>query len=77
MFDFTAGIFGHKVIYLLDHDGTVTKRWAKITPFGLTCKRFAWSDLTLLLLPDGKIKGGPVYVSTWAYGNAAKNKGVV
>jgi hypothetical protein len=71
MFDWLAEIFGRRVVYLLDFDGEVTKRWAKETPFGLTCTRF---ERHVLLLPDGTIRG-PSYTKAWAESNPVKFDG--
>lgn len=65
MFDWLAPLFGRKVVYLLDFDGEVTKRWARETPFGLVCWRM-WSVKHVLLLPDGSVKGAS-YVKRWSY----------
>jgi hypothetical protein len=67
MMDFLANLFGREVVYLLDHDGEVTKRWAKRTPFGMTCFRHWPMAGRCLLLPDGTVKG-PIYVRNWLGG---------
>ena len=64
MLDWIAPLIGREVVYLLDFDGQVTKRWAKRTPFGLTCCRRSFGIAPLLLLNDGQVKGR-CYVVRW------------
>lgn len=69
MIDFLAPLFGRRVVFLQDFDGKVAKRWAKPTPFGLVCNRFALSgdhDTECLLLPNGAVRG-PSWVDRWAF----------
>lgn len=69
MLDFLAPLFRRRVVFLLDDDGKVTKRWAKKTPFGLTCNRYVFPGIgPCLLLPDGSVQG-PIYVARWAEAN--------
>lgn len=65
MRDLLARLLGRVPVYLLDHDGEVTYRWAKQTPFGLVCCRMAWGRLCLLL-PNGVVNG-PTYVARWTH----------
>lgn len=77
MFDFIASLLGRRVVFLQDYDGHVVKRWAKPTPFGLVCNRFAFcgdDDTRCLLLPDGSIRG-PSWVDRWASNNAPEAPG--
>jgi hypothetical protein len=60
-----AGLFGRKVVYLRDFDGEVTKKWAKQTPFGLTCLRMALVPFSRCLLLDGGKVIGCCYVHEW------------
>ena len=62
-----ARLFGRVVVYLLDFDGEVTKRWAKVTPFGLVCRRMWPGGQKCLLLPGGVVNG-PRYVHGWREG---------
>lgn len=55
--------FNNEIVYLLDKDGTVSKVWAKRNPFGLSCKHHGIWDV--LLLPDGKFRGGASYLMGW------------
>lgn len=59
-----AGLFGRVVVYLRDHDGEITKRWAKRTPFGLTCARMSFGVAPCLLIEGGKVLG-PGFVHEW------------
>lgn len=63
MFDWIAPLIGRKVVWLLDHDGEVTKRWAHKTPFGFVCYRHAFGP-KCLLVPGGEVRG-PLYVVRW------------
>lgn len=62
-----AGILGMKVVYLLDHDGEVTCRLARLTPFGSTAWRMSrvFRVGQVLLLPDGTVRGAS-YVTNWS-----------
>ena len=68
-FEIWAKITRQKVVYLKDHDGTITKTVAKETPFGYVAKRFWPTDVrTVLLLPDGTVEGAS-YVEEWRESN--------
>ena len=67
-----ALLTGQKIVYLKDHDGTITKTVAKETPFGLVAKRmWPFNIRNVLLLPGGKVENG-VYVIEWRSLNCAK-----
>lgn len=60
-----AGLFGRRVVYLRDFDGEITKKWAKPTPFGLTCQRMALVPRSRCLLLEGCKVAGVNYVHEW------------
>lgn len=65
MFDWIAPLFGRKVVWLMDFDGEVNKRWAYKTPFGFVCNRKGFVlRRPCLLLEDGRVSGVS-YVSEW------------
>lgn len=54
-----------KLVYLKDHDWTITLTVAKKTPFGYVAKRQWPTNIrNVLLLNGGDVKNG-VYVSEW------------
>lgn len=54
-----------KVVYLKDHDGEITKTFAKKTPFGYVAKRYwPFNIRNVLLLPNGQVENG-CYVHGW------------
>lgn len=59
-----AWILRREVVWLRDHDGTVTVRLARRTPYGLTCDRHGFGVRPLLLIDGGKIKPD-CYVHEW------------
>lgn len=65
MFELWAVLTRQKVVFLIDHDGEITKTVAKKTPFGYVAKRhWPFNIRNVLLLPDGKVENG-VYVHEW------------
>jgi hypothetical protein len=70
MLDWLARVLGKEVVYLIDFDGVLSKRWAKKTPLGLMCWRCRFVR-QVLLLPGGKIKGDS-YVTEWRYADGRK-----
>lgn len=64
-FKLWARLTNQKVVYLKDHDGTVTITVAKKTPFGYVAKR-RWSVnfCNVILLRDGRV-GNVCYVEEW------------
>ena len=61
VFDRLGMRLGYKIVYVMDFDGSVYKRWARPTPFGYTCKSLG---IALLLLDDGTVVG-PGWVESW------------
>ena len=61
-----ARMFGRRRVALQDFDGEVTIRWAKKTPFGLTCYRMGLDIAPCLLLEDGSVKVCD-FVTAWKY----------
>lgn len=60
-----ASLFGRRVVWLRDFDGELSKHWAKVTPFGLSCRRYlVLAETHCLLLPDGSVRG-PSFVDEW------------
>ena len=65
MWEIWAFLTRQVVVYLLDHDGNVTKTVAKRTPFGLVAKRQWPTNIrNVLLLQNGEVSNG-CYVARW------------
>jgi hypothetical protein len=58
-----AKLFGYRPVYILDHDGDVSKAYAFKTSFGYVCNH-PITGRKLLLMADGSYHG-PNYVSAW------------
>jgi hypothetical protein len=60
-----AKLTGGKLVWLRDHDGTVTLAIARRDPWGyMSAKRWwPWNIRTVRLLPGGNVSGG--YVKEW------------
>jgi len=69
MWEIWAFVTGQVVVFLKDHDGTITKTVAKKTPFGLVAKRiWPFHIRDVLLMEDGTVENG-CYVKNWKYPN--------
>jgi len=65
MWEIWAFLTRQKVVYLIDHDGEVTKTVATKTPFGYVAKRqWPFNFRTVLLEPYGTVRNG-FYVVGW------------
>lgn len=62
-----AFLTNQEIVWLKDSDSSLTKTFAKVTPFGLMAKRYWPHNVrNVLLLPDGTVEAGS-YVKEWKY----------
>jgi hypothetical protein len=66
-----AFVFRLDLVWLKDRDGEVNLRFARNTPFGVTCVRFRKNICRLQ--PDGTVTGVP-YVTEWKYDSDFKRE---